>query len=134
MLEWAGTGFPHSFSIRIFAAPVGDIQIIESIFNVAAQYDILVGLSPGGNLSTAQQHPQKNLSNLSSAAPYYACPNENYHEWFGLTSFPYYTAGFNNPWDLTGRTLTFQRYSAQPGPGGPVCAPNTQPGWGYIGY
>lgn len=105
MREYACTGSQHTFAIRL-STLTGDIRISHSNFNNAAQYDILVGISPGGSLSNAMQ---KNLSAMSSLI---GAPNEMFHEWFGLTTMPYYTAGFNNPWDLPGRTLEFTALGA----------------------
>lgn len=131
MREWGGMGVPHSFAIRMYPAPSGIIQILEGPANgMTVAQEILVGLSPGGNLSTAAVHPQKDLSASTAGSPVLGCPNENFHEWFGLTTSPVYTAGFNNLFDLAGRTLTFQPLFW---PGG-TSACGGAAGWGYLAY
>jgi hypothetical protein len=97
-----GVGPPHTFYITMTSAPIGDLQIIHTAQSPASLFEMMCGIAPGSNLGTA---PQKNLNGMTAGL--IGAPNENFHEWFGLTTMFYYTAGFNNPWDLVGTTLTF---------------------------
>jgi hypothetical protein len=101
--EWAGGGSPHTFRVDMTAAPIGDIVIRQSPFNSAPGYDVLVGIAAGSNIGISTQI---NFSNfIGGFEP--GTVNRSYWEWFGLTSMIYYTAGFNNPWDLPGVNLHF---------------------------
>ncbi len=104
--EYNGTGSPHTFIIEVDVAPIGNIRIRQSQFNPAAQYDILVGITPGGGLSPVQQ--QSDFSSwISQFVP--GSVNRMYYEWYGLIGMLFYTAGFNNPWDLPAITTEFFR-------------------------
>ncbi len=105
LLEWSGTGVPHTFRIKIYA-PVGDIEVQHSNFNNAAQYDILTGITPGSLSGSTTTYPWSDLS-ATATSPVLGTANQPIYEWFGLPSFPYYTPGLVRPFDLTGRTVYF---------------------------
>ncbi len=113
MAEWANAGARHTFQL-VMNMVTGDIQINHDPFNGAMVYDQLMGIAPGGNIIPAGGWPaQQNLSSLSGT-PYFGAVNEAFWEWFGLNNgtMPYYTAGINNPWDMTGTTTNFTAISA----------------------
>ncbi len=103
--EWASNGFLHTFSVRI-TAMLGDIDIVHG-FNSppVASYDSLTGITAGSNLGP-NVAIQKDLSTMYTT-PIQAAANEAFHEWHGLVGMTYYAPSFSNPFDLTGRTLTF---------------------------
>jgi len=106
MAEWSNSGARHTFQLTLNMI-TGDIRMVHDPFNVAMVYDQLMGISPGGNIVPVGGWPaQFNLSTLT-AAPYTGAVNEAFWEWFGLTNMTYYTAGFNNPWDMIGTTTDF---------------------------
>ena len=113
MAEWANAGGRHTFQL-VMNMVTGDIQVNHDPFNGAMVYDQLMGISPGGNIiPAAGWPPQMNLSALPGT-PYFGAVNEAFWEWYGLTNgtMPYYTAGINNPWDMTGTTTNFTAISA----------------------
>ncbi len=95
-----GVGSTHTFTIRLNAAPIGDIQIINSPQNGPSLFTAtVVGIGPGGGLGN---QPQKNLSQLP-LSPVFGMANENFYELYTLPS------GTNpgNVFDLTATTLNF---------------------------
>jgi hypothetical protein len=108
MAEWQNTGSRHNFSMDMNI--VGDITVTHDPFNAAMIYDELMGITPGtGILPPApnnQWSAQKNMSAMPGN-PITGLPNEAFWEWFGLVSFPFYTAGFSNPWDMAGTVTNF---------------------------
>jgi hypothetical protein len=107
--DWGGFGGPHTFAIQIFDN--GLIQVIHSQNAIGSIYDQIVGISPGNGIDAS---PQKNLSAISQGGSYYGDIGEQLYEWFGIVTLnPYYTNGFDNPYDLYGKVLTF--FPAGPG-------------------
>ncbi len=95
-----GVGNTHTFTIRLNAAPVGDIQIINSPQNGPSLFNTtVVGIGPGGGLGN---QAQKNLSFLPMS-PVFGVANEHFFEVFTLPS----GASPGNPFDLTATTLNF---------------------------
>jgi len=107
MAEWSNTGARHTFQL-VMNLVSGDITINHDPFNVAMIYDELMGIGPGQNLlpPSGMWAATQDLSTLP-ANPYLGAPNEAFWEWFGLVGMTYYTQGYNNPWDMTGRTNNF---------------------------
>lgn len=100
--DW-GLPVTHHFAIQVYEN--GLIQIIHPPNNAASLYDQIVGISPGGGMSSAAQ---KDLSAISQGNSYLGAINERIFEWFGIvTQNPYYANPFDDPYDLPGRTLTF---------------------------
>lgn len=114
-----GSGPNHTFAIEI-QGTTGDILIENPVTNPPSALDQITGISPGSNLSTAGQ---KDLSmmNPGGTGPITGAPNEIFWEWFGLTSMPFYTPNFDNPFDLTGVNVRFLGMNAG------------FPGAGYLG-
>ncbi|MSR74441.1 MAG: hypothetical protein EXS14_03070 [Planctomycetes bacterium] len=105
--EWASNGFLHTFSVRVFSQ-IGDIDIIHGAGSPpVASYDSITGITAGNGLGP-NTGTQKNLSGFY-ANPLQGAANENFHEWNGIVGMTYYTPTpyVSNPFDLTGRTLTF---------------------------
>ncbi len=108
MAEWSNAGSRHSFHVLLDMTN-GDIVMVHDPLNMAMVYDELMGISPGQNaIPTTGWPAQRDLSTLPSN-PIVGQPNEAFWEWFGLANgtMPYYTAGFNNPWDMAGTTTRF---------------------------
>jgi hypothetical protein len=95
---------PHDFTMRIYAAPVGDVVISHGLFNNNASQTVAVGITPGWNLSNAGP---VDLSAFSTPS---APTNAAIYEGFGP---PTPQSGFVGTWDLIGKTLTFSAF--QPG-------------------
>lgn len=106
MAEWSNTGSRHTFQL-VLNMVTSDIQINHSPFNVAMIYDQLMGITPGASIVPAGGWPaQYDLSTLPGT-PYLGAVNEAFWEWFGLVGMTFYTAGMNNPFDMTGTTTNW---------------------------
>jgi|GEM_PF-3349832 hypothetical protein len=106
-----GNGALHTFSMKIWAAPVGDVEIYSAPTTAMSFYDMLVGITAGSNLGPQNAaNPMKDLSAMN-INPIPGLANENFHEWFGTTngSMPYYqpTPYVSRPFDLNGTTQVF---------------------------
>jgi hypothetical protein len=110
MAEWSNVGLRHTFRMDIDV--LGDIQVSHDPSNGAMLYDELMGITPGTGLlppaPNNQWSAQKDLSALPGN-PITGLPNEAFWEWFGISggAMPFYTAGFNNPWDMAGTVTRF---------------------------
>lgn len=105
--EWASNGFLHTFSAK-FTTAIGDIDLIHGAGSPpVASYDSLTGISPGSSLGP-NVGVQKDLSSMY-LNPIQGAANESFWEWHGLLGMYYYTPpiAVSNPFDLTGRTVTF---------------------------
>lgn len=112
--EWNNTGSLHTFSITMFQL-TGDIQVQADAFNLGAIYDLMVGIAPGNNrrpVGSAVFANPVDFTTLTPAGPAVGTPLASVWEWFGLTTMVNYTQGFNNPYDLSGRTVTFTAVGA----------------------
>lgn len=107
MAEWQNTGARHTFQL-VMNMLTGDITINHDPFNVAMIYDQLMGISPGQNIlmPNGQWAASTDLSTLPGT-PVTGMPMQAFWEWYGLIGMPFYTQGFNNPWDMTGSTTRF---------------------------
>ncbi|HYC76385.1 MAG TPA: hypothetical protein VEI02_02050 [Planctomycetota bacterium] len=103
--DWSGIGFLHTFSWEVNNQ--GRVLITQAINCNASIYETMVGIGPGNNINSGVA--MKNLSNIVTTPPFSHSGgvNENFYEWFGLTTMPSYSLGINNPYDLPGYTLTF---------------------------
>ncbi len=115
-----GNGANHTFSMKIWASPLGDVEIYSAPTTAMGFYDMLVGISAGSNLGPQNAaNPMKDLSAMN-VNPILGAANENFHEWFGTTngSQPYYlpTPYVSRPFDLNGSTQIF--YASNPGAAG----------------
>lgn len=109
MPEWNNAGSLHTFSVEIFEL-TGDIQIYHDLFNLAPVYDVMTGIAPGSNQRPSGMNPYPAYTDFSTfgpANPKVGLPLESFWEWYGRTTMTYYTQTFNNPYDLTGRTVYF---------------------------
>lgn len=99
------TTLTHTFSFQVHSN--GLLQIIHPTSNGMSVYDSITGIGPGGGPNAPL--PQKNLSALCApVGSYVGAPNESFIEWYGIIAFnPYYGNSYDNPFDLTGRTLTY---------------------------
>ncbi len=94
---------PITCWIEVHGAPSGEILIGPAAI-AGPPSEVLCGITPGANLGPAVS--EKNLSVLNTT-PITGAPFEDFFEWFGSPFMPYYTASFNNPWDLSGFVLRF---------------------------
>ncbi len=115
----AWTGLPSGAAVHTFSAALtmttGDVALFQGAFNVAPGATVLVGITPGGNLTPpgGTWPVQSNLSAFP-LAPTQGLASGAFWEWFGLTggTMPFYTAATSNPFDLTGVTNSFIALSA----------------------
>lgn len=108
--EWANNGANHTFSLKLYSQ-IGDIELIHGPMSPPVMsYESMTGITRGGGLGP-NTGTQKNLSNMF-ATPIQGAPNENFVECYGNTSMAYYCGSVNNPFDLTGRTVTFYAMGA----------------------
>lgn len=108
--EW-GLGAMHTFSMKVWAAPLGDVEVSHGVNSTMGFYDIICGITAGGNLGPQNgANPMKDLSAMN-ANPIVGAANENFHEWYGTLngSMPYYqpTPLIARPMDLQGTTQTY---------------------------
>lgn len=89
--------------------PLGDIILHHPANNPQSNYDTVVGLSPGGNLSSAQ--PQ-DLSMVQDSGGYLGAANEAIYEFFRGQTSTVTPPGAAPLYDLQTRDLTFQAINA----------------------
>jgi hypothetical protein len=108
--EWAQNGANHTFSLKLYSQ-IGDIEMVHGPLSPPVMsYESLTGITRGGGLGP-NLLTQKNLSGMF-ATPIQGLANENFTELYGDTTMPYYSNSYNNPFDLTGKTLTFYAVGA----------------------
>lgn len=108
-IDFGGNGFVHNFSCRADAS--GVVSMTHPISNNTSIYDVLVGIGPGGGAqptgNPGGNNLMKDLSVLNGTNAV-GLPNENFFEWFGLTSMPNYSGQpADRPYDLFGQVLTW---------------------------
>lgn len=90
-------GTPHTFSMQVFAPPVGDVILTQGLFNIQSLISTVVGISPGQNQSA---HPERDLSSLNVLPGAVGTALENFHELFP-------TPPTQHTFDLAGKTISF---------------------------
>jgi hypothetical protein len=109
--ESRGPTLRHFFTLRqqlhtpgdpfIFA----DITLVHPAANPPASYDTVVGISPGGNLSSAQP---MDLGLVQDTGGHFGMPNEAIYEFFRGIASTVTPPGAAPTYDLTNRELYFQ--------------------------
>jgi hypothetical protein len=110
VIDWNNpNAFLHTFGWTVDS--MGFVIMHIGPTNQQSVFETMACVNPGLNQGVGAQI---DLSVTQDTGGKVGVLNEQFHEWFGLTTMPSYTMGINNPYDLTGRTLTFFPIYVQP--------------------
>jgi hypothetical protein len=110
VIDWNNAnGFLHTFGWQVDSS--GFVTMSIGPTNQQSVFETMACVVPGNNAGVGAM---LDLSAVQDTGGLVGGLNEQFHEWFGLTTMPTYSLNQNRPYDLTGRTLTFVPIYVQP--------------------